>query len=525
MILEEDQNYNKTNKNERRTRIINPTPYSGLGKLPPQACDIEEAILGALMLTKQINPSVFNSIKPEYFYKDNHQKIYQAILTLRYNKKPIDILTVTAQLRSVGELEMIGGAYYITELTNRVASANNIETHILIVHQMFLKRELIRIGTDCINHMYDDTYDPFDEIRSVVKQISDLEREIFKQTAKTAAELMHEAIQEMNRPKPEGLLGSSTGMKGIDHITQGDQPGQLRIIAARPAMGKTAYMCSEMVNCAFEKDDKGNIVFKKEPEPVACFSLEMKAVQLTFRMVANISDIDTNKIKKNQLTDQEQDRFYEYADLYSQAPILIDDTPGLTIDEFEVKAAMLVLLHGVRKIYIDYLQLMKGERAKKYNGNRDSEIGDITRRLKTCANELGITIIALSQLSREVEKRANCKPQLSDLRESGSIEQDADVVMFLWRPEYYPEVIRNLLSSPDGGIYLKRFGLKITDYEGLIIAIIAKCREEEAGDIPLKCKLNIMRIVDHTVMLDYLNPKQTDLFKLDLNAPPKDATF
>lgn len=512
MILENEEGYNKPNKSERKRNI--PIPYSGLGKLPPSATDLEEAVLGALMLEKQINPSIFNSIKPEYFYKDNHQKIYSAIVSLRYNKKPVDILTVTAHLRAIGELEMIGGAYYITELTQRVASAANIEFHILIVHQMFLKRELIRIGMECTNNMYDDTLDPFDQIRSIIKQITDLERDIFKQTAKSSAELMHEAIQEMNRPKPEGLLGLSTGMKGLDFITQGDQPGQLRIIAARPGMGKTAHMCSEMLSSSFCKDEHGNIVKRETPDPVACFSLEMKAVQLTFRMIANITEIDTLKIKKNQLTDQESDRFYEFADMYSQAPIFIDDTPGLTIDEFEVKAAMLVIVHGVRKIYIDYLQLMKGEKAKNYKGNRDGEIGDITRRLKTCANELGIPIIALSQLNRDVEKRPNCKPQISDLRESGSIEQDADVVMFLWRPEYYPEVIKNLMSSPDGGIFLKRFGLRINDYEGLIICIVAKCREEEPGDIPLKCKLSIMRISDHSAMLDYIQPSQGDLFRV-----------
>lgn len=515
MILENDTPYNKPNTSERRSRITNPTPYSGLGKLPPQSVDLEEAVLGALMLEK-VNHAVFNGLKTEYFYKDSNQKIFNAITRLMLSKTPIDILTVTAQLRKEGELEMIGGAYYITKLTNRVASAANIDYHILIVHQMFIKRELIRIGTECINNMYEDTLDPFHQIASLVKQTTDLEKNIFKQTEKRADQLMFEAIEEMNRPKPKGLLGISTGMKGIDHITQGDQPGQLRIIAARPAMGKTAYMCSEMLNCCFYKDEEKGIQPLAQQTPVGCFSLEMKAIQLTFRMVSNLSDIDNLKIKKNELTAQEQGRFEEYAAMYSDAPIFVDDTPALHIDEFEIKASMMVALHGIKKIYIDYMQLMKGERGKKY-GNREAEVSDISRRLKICANELGITIIALCQLSREVEKRKFCKPQLSDLRESGSIEQDADVVMFLWRPEYYPDVMTELTKPQSPGITFRLLNIVIHEYEGLIVCIIAKCREESTGDIPLKAKLGIMRISDNNKVIDRINEIENDLFKIRHN--------
>lgn len=522
MILENDTPYNKPNTSERRSRITNPTPYSGLGKLPPQAIDLEEAILGALMLEK-VNQGIFNMLHPTYFYKDNHQKIFQTIQNLRFKKEPIDILTVTAELRKQGELEMIGGAYYITELTNRVASAHNIEFHIRIVHQMFLKRELIRISYQCGNNSYDDTIDPFHEITKLVTEVTDLEKNIFRQTEKRADQLIYEAIEEMNRPKPKGLLGISTGMKGIDHITQGDQPGQLRIVAARPAMGKTAYMCSEMLNCCFYRDEVKGIQQLANQIPVGCFSLEMKAVQLTFRMVSNLSDIDNLKIKKNELTAQEYARFEEYAAMYSAAPIFVDDTPALHIDEFEIKASMIVALHGIKKIYIDYMQLMKGERGKKY-GNREAEVSDISRRLKICANELGITIIALCQLSREVEKRKFCKPQLSDLRESGSIEQDADVVMFLWRPEYYPDVMAEL-NKPEGGIIIRLLNIKITSYEGLIIAIIAKCREESTGDIPLKAKLSIMRITDNNQVLDRLNEMENDLFKINFNDIDKNESF
>lgn len=519
MIFENDNENNQTGS-KRKSRITNPTPYSGLGKLPPQATDVEEVILGALLLVK-VPQTVFSSLRAEFFYKDNHRIIYEAVAQLRIEKVPIDHLTVTAKLRKRGELEMIGGAYYLTELTSRIAGSANIEFHIRIIHEKYLQREIIRIGTESIQGMYDDTGDPFEQMVYILKQISDLKNNIFKRSEKRADQLMFEAIEEMHRPKPKGLLGLSTGLRGVDYITQGDQEGQLIIIAARPAMGKTAEMCSEILNCCFDANkETGKLKALSEQIPVACFSLEMGAVPLTFRMVSNMSEIDSLKIKKNVLTVQEQTRFEEFADLFSEAPIFIDDTPGLTIDEFETKAAMLVALYGVRKIYIDYLQLMKGERGKRY-GNRDAEIGDITRRLKICAKELGITIIVLCQLNRDVEKRKWCKPTLADLRESGSIEQDADVVRFLWRPEYYPEVIKELNANFSGNILFPTFNLNI-HYENLLVSIIAKCRDEKTGDIPLKFKGAIMRVYDHPIIIDTINTIENDLFTVEGTQVEKD---
>lgn len=514
-----DNEEQKPETSQRRSRISNPTPYSGLGKLPPQATDLEELVLGAIMLENTIPMTVWNTIRPEFFYKDSHQLICRAIFDMRFEKLPIDISTVTARLRKMGSLEMVGGAYYITELTNRVASSANIEYHLLIVHQMYMKRELIRMGMECAGNMYDDTTDPFDEIKSILKQLATLERGIFKRTEKDAKELVQEAIKEMTRPKPKGLLGISTGLRGIDKITQGDQPGQLRIVAARPAMGKTAYMCSEILACVYNfKNDK--FLPAEEQIPVGCFSLEMRGVQLTFRMLSSVSQIDNLKIKKNQLTNDEYIRFVHYSDQYQEAPIFIDDTPGISIDEVVMKIAIWVALYGVKKVYIDYIQLMKGIKGKNYRGNRDQEVGDISRELKTCASDLGITIIALAQLSREVEKRRFCKPQLSDLRESGSIEQDADVVQFLWRPEYYPHVMDELLK-PEGNITIDPYNYKITSYSGLIIAIIAKCREEQTGYIPLTFKGSIMQVCDHKEFLHVL-----DQHELNINALSEgDAPF
>jgi replicative DNA helicase len=506
------ENYNQNRQStERRSRFTNPTPFSGLGKLPPQAIDLEEAVLGSLMLEK-VPQEIFNMVRPEYFYVDKHQRIYHAIVQVRGERSPVDILTVTAKLRKMGELEMIGGAYYITELTNRVASASNIEFHIRIIHEAFLKREIIRIGTQGIQESYEDTTDVFDSLIFLLKELSDLKNNIYKRSEKRADQLIYEAVQEMNRPKPKGLLGLSTGFRGIDHITQGDQESQLIIEAARPGMGKTAKMCSEMLNCCFDPTTQQPL---QEQIPVACFSLEMRAVQLTFRMVSNMSEIPNLKIKKNLLTPDEHIRFNDFAERFAAAPIFIDDTPGLTIDEFEIKAAILVALYGVRKIYIDYLQLMKGERGKKYS-NRDAEIGDITRRLKTCANELGITIIVACQLNREVEKRKWCMPTLADLRESGSIEQDADIVRFLWRPEYYPEVMKDL-TGPEGKIRVELFNFDITNFEGVIFCIIAKCREERTGKVPLKFRGNIMRVADNKTVLDIIDALESNLFTPELD--------
>lgn len=494
------------------------TDFAGMGKLPPQATDLEEAILGALMLEK-VSMNVWNSLKAEYFYRDNHQKIYQAIATLREDRTPVDILTVTAQLRKVGELEMIGGAYYITELTSRVSGSSNIEFHIKIVHQKYLSRSLIQLATEVINTSYDDTGNPFDDMNKLVTHVDQLKRDVFKRSEKNIGQLMIEAGEERYREKINGLLGVTTGLKGIDHITQGDQAGQIRIIAARPAMGKSAVMCSEMLACVFDMK-QNKFLPKGEAIPVGCFSLEMSGVSLGFRMLSAACEVSTKRIKINDLTNAETLRVDDFADMLAEQPVYIDDTPGLSIDEFETKAALWVALYGVRKIYIDYLQLMKGRSGKKY-ANREAEVSDISRCLKIVAKELGITIIALCQLSRSVETRKNCMPILSDLRESGAIEQDADIVEFLWRPEYYPEVMATL-TAPGGGIDIRLFGFSITEFEGVIIGIIAKCREEETGKVPMRFKGVTMRVSDHPQVLYALEAKQQNQM---FNPEQREATF
>lgn len=286
MIFENETPSNKPNTNERRSRITNPTPYSGLGKLPPQAIDLEEAVLGALMLEKDALSSVIDILKPDVFYKDNHQKIFQAIRLLFEKTSPVDILTVTAQLRSQGELEMIGGAYYITELTNRVASAANIEFHSRIIIQKFIQRELIRISTEVINSAYEDTTDVLDLLDKAEKNLFDIAQNNLRRDSRKMDDLLHETLKEIEalKDKKDGLTGVASGFTDLDRMTSGWQKSDLVIIAARPAMGKTAFVLSCARNAAVD--------FHK---PVVVFSLEMSSVQLVNRLISGETEIEQEK--------------------------------------------------------------------------------------------------------------------------------------------------------------------------------------------------------------------------------------
>jgi len=459
----ENENPNiKSNTNEKRSRITNPTPYAGLGKLPPQAVDLEEAVLGALMLEKDALSSVIDILKPEVFYRDNHQKIFQAIRTLFEKTSPVDILTVTAQLRTQGELEMIGGAYYITELTNRVASAANIEYHSRIIIQKFIQRELIRISTETINNAYEDTTDVLDLLDKAEKNLFEVAQNNLRRDARKMDDLLHESLKEMEllKDKKDGLTGIASGFTELDRMTSGWQKSDLVIIAARPAMGKTAFVLSCARNAAVDFD-----------KPVVVFSLEMSSIQLVNRLVSGETEIEQEKIRKGTLEEWEWQQIHSKIGRLEQAPLIIDDTPALNIFEFRAKCRRLKSQHDIQLIIIDYLQLMHGKSDGK-GGNREQEIGSISRALKSVAKELNVPVIALSQLSRAVENRpgGSKRPMLSDLRESGSIEQDADMVLFLYRPEYY--------------------GLEVDEdnnpTQGVGEVIIAKHRNGETGRVRLK---------------------------------------
>ena len=485
MILENDNTNNKAGTTERKSRFSSPSPYNGMGKLPPQAVDLEEAVLGALMLEKDALSSVIDILKPEVFYKDNHQKIFAAIRHLFERTSPVDILTVTAQLRQQGELEMIGGAYYITELTNRVASAANIEYHSRIIIQKFIQRELIRISTEVINNAYEDTTDVLDLLDRAEKNLFDIAQNNLRRDSRKMDDLMHETLKEIEalKDKKDGLTGVASGFTDLDRMTSGWQKSDLVIIAARPAMGKTAFVLSCARNAAVDFN-----------RPVVVFSLEMSSVQLVNRLISGETQIEQEKIRKGQLEEWEWQQIHSKIGRLEQAPLIIDDTPALNIFEFRAKCRRLKSQHDIQLIIIDYLQLMQGKSAdSKGGGNREQEIGSISRALKSVAKELNVPVIALSQLSRAVENRpgASKRPMLSDLRESGSIEQDADMVLFLYRPEYYG------LTEDENGM----------PTQGVGEVIIAKHRNGETGTVRLKFVGKYVKFTDLDQGMDNFAPQ------------------
>lgn len=401
----------------------------GLGKVPPQAVDIEEAVLGALMLEKNALTSVIDILHPECFYKEAHQKIFKVIHELFHKAEPIDILTVTHALKKAGELELIGGAFYITQLTNRIASAANIEYHARIILQKFIQRELIRISSETIKSAYEDTSD-------VLKMLDEAERNLFaiaegniRRNYEDMSSLISKAIKEIEiaSKQTQGITGVPSGFTELDRVTAGWQKSDLVIIAARPGMGKTAFVLSLAANAA--------VKFK---HPIAFFSLEMSSIQLVNRLISSQTEITSEAIKKGQLADHQWEQLNSKIVPLTTAPLYIDDTPALSIFELRAKCRRLVAEKKVQMIIIDYLQLMTAGGDNNRSGNREQEISTISRSLKAIAKELEVPILCLSQLSRQVENRGTSKrPQLSDLRESGAIEQDADMVMFIYRPEYY----------------------------------------------------------------------------------------
>lgn len=398
------------------------------GKLPPQALDLEEAVLGALMIEKDALTSVIDVLKPGSFYKDAHKEIYQAIVELFNNSEPVDLLTVTNQLRKSGKLEFVGGPFYITDLTTKVSSAANIEFHARIITEQSIKRELIKVATEIQQDAYEDTTDVFNLLDRTQQALFEVSEANIRKNFADMRSIMREAISELEAKKgrKDGLTGVPSGFTQLDRVTSGWQKSDMIIIAARPAMGKTAFVVSAMRNAS--------VNFGK---PVAIFSLEMSAVQLVNRLISAEAELESEKIKKGNLADYEWEQLVHKTAKLTDAPIFIDDTPALSVLELRAKCRRLKAQHDIQMIIIDYLQLMSGDTSKA-GGNREQEIAAISRSLKMLAKELNVPVIALSQLSRAVETRGGDKrPQLSDLRESGSIEQDADMVMFLYRPEYY----------------------------------------------------------------------------------------
>ncbi len=430
------------NQVENNRKPINRLKNSGalaneLGKVPPQAVDIEQAVLGALMLEKNAVTDTIDLLSPASFYDPKHQNIYTAIRELFATSTPVDILTVTNQLKKDGLLEASGGAVYISQLTSRVASAAHIEYHARIISEKHIKRELIRMSSEIQRLAYEDTNDVFEVLNKAEEDLFKIsENNMGKQVAEMK-NVVREAIDEIEKASQnkDGLSGVPTGFFDLDKITAGWQKSDMIVIAARPAMGKTAFVLSMARNTAVDYN-----------MGVAIFSLEMSAVQLVKRLISSESRLPAEKLRKGDLAEHEFQQLHTRISKLSQAPLYIDDTAGISIFDLRAKCRRLKLQFDIQMVIIDYLQLMTAGGGKG-SGNREQEISLISRSIKEIAKELNVPIIALSQLSRSVEQRGGDKrPVLSDLRESGAIEQDADIVSFIYRPEYY-----GLMDDGEGG--------------------------------------------------------------------------
>ena len=437
-----------------------------IGKLPPQALELEESVIAAMMIEKDAFNSVSDLLHPESFYADKHRFIFEAIRSLSAKDAPIDILSVAEELKLMGKLDQVGGITYLSDLTRRIASAAHLQYHAKIVAQKATARDLITMACQLEEKGYDETQDVDDLVEEATAKIFEISQRSQKRDVTHIYPVITEAFERMHKAaKNDGnISGIPSGFTALDKITSGWQKSDLVIIAARPAMGKTAFVLSMAKNIAVDF----NI-------PVAIFSLEMSNVQLVNRLIMNVCEIEGSKIRNGRLTPAEWDRLENQINVLQNAPIFVDDTPGLSVFELQSKARKLVKDKKIQIIIIDYLQLMNANGSSF--GSREQEVSIISRSLKGLAKELDIPIIALSQLSRAVEKRDSSnstvdgkKPLLSDLRESGAIEQDADMVCFIHRPEYY-----KLYDDGNG-----------KDLRGLGQIIVAKHRNGATDEIWLR---------------------------------------
>ncbi|NOU16687.1 MAG: replicative DNA helicase [Bacteroidales bacterium] len=466
---------------ERRTNARLPKTNLAsfeLGKIPPQALELEEAVLGAIMVEKDAVISILDIIKPESFYKETHQTIFKAIIDLSTRLEPIDLLTVSEELRRRNQLEEIGGPIYLAQLTSKVGSAAHLEFHSKIIAQKYIQRELIRVSSDIQNRAFDDSIDVDDLLDySEMELFKVAEGNIKRETAQINV-LVKQALKNIEEAgkREDGLSGVPSGFSDLDRMTSGWQKSDLVIVAARPSMGKTAFVLSMARKMAVD-----------HKTAVAFFSLEMSNIQLVNRLIVSESGIPSEKIRNGRLDPHEWTQLVVKIKDLTEAKIFIDDTPALSIFEFRAKCRRLKAQYDVGIIVIDYLQLMTGPTETK--GNREQEVSTISRSLKAIAKELNVPIIALSQLNRSVETRGgNKRPQLSDLRESGAIEQDADVVIFIHRPEYY-----GFLEDEDGN-----------SLAGLAEIILSKHRNGAVGDIKLRFEKEMARFSDFE-NVDYMD--------------------
>jgi replicative DNA helicase len=445
------------------------TTLPDFGKVPPQANDMEEAVLGAVMLEKEAVITILDILKPESFYKEAHQKIFKAISDLSSREFPVDLYTVTEELRSHNELESVGGPVYLTQLTSKVVSAANVDFHARIVAQKYIQRELIRVSTDIQTRSFDDTYDVTELLDYSENALFQIAEGNIKREVAPINVVIKEAIREIEEAgkREDSLIGTPSGFTKLDRLTSGWQKSELIIIAARPSMGKTAFALSMARNMAIDHGKK-----------VAIFSCEMSSIQLVNRLIIAETDIPGDKIKNGRLSEEEWKQLDTRIKKLVQAPIFIDDTPAISIFELRAKCRRLMAQHKLDIVIVDYLQLMSGP---ENAGSREQEVSNISRSLKSIAKELNVPILALSQLNRSVEMRGGTKrPLLSDLRESGAIEQDADMVVFIHRQDKF-----GIPTFEDG-----------SSTKGIAEIILAKNRNGPVDDVKLRFREEKAQFVD-----------------------------
>ena len=478
-------------KNYQNTQDLN----IAVGKTQPSAIDMEEAVLGALMLEKDAIEVVIDILKPEAFYKPSHQKIYAAIKEIAEKGDAVDMLTVTQELRNKNEIAEIGGAGYIAQLSNKIASAAHIDFHARIIAQKFIQRELIRVTSDIQRSAYDNTQDVYQLLDQSEQELFSIASGTIKKEIIPIPQILDDAIDKIQEAKTKEFNGVPSGFPSIDKVTQGWQKGDLVIIAARPSMGKTAFTLSMARNMAADYQ-----------QGVAFFSLEMPSIQLVNRLIVSETEIDHNTIKSGKLSDKEWKVLNDKVEKLYQAPIYIDDSASLSIFDLSAKCRRLKAKQKLDIIIIDYLQLMK---ADVKGGNREQEVSMISRSLKQLAKELEIPVIALAQLNRGVELRTGSqkRPMLADLRESGAIEQDADIIAFINRPE------RMGITEDENG----------NSTRGVAEFIIAKHRNGQTADINLRFRDQFARFEEWDTLGNVINnnPEVIQTFSSKMNKEPK----
>ncbi|MCZ2130898.1 MAG: replicative DNA helicase [Bacteroidia bacterium] len=464
-------NRNLGKKNKQSAELI--TALDTMGRKVPAALDMEQAVLGALLLDGTSMLRIQEILMPEYFYDEKNQFVFNAIRSLVERNEPIDLLTVIEKLRAQEKLEFVGGEFYVSELTMKVTSSANIEFHAHIIVEKYVQRVLINICGETIRDAYEPSADAFALLDDTEKKIYEIKNKGMKRNYEGIDNLVAKALMqiEANTKHTSDVTGVPSGIASVDRITSGWQKSDLIIIAGRPGMGKTAFALTMLRNAAV-----GHNV------PVAFFSLEMSAVQLVTRMISAEAEISSEDLRKGNLKEHQWQQIVTKTQTLSQAPIFIDDTPSLSVFELKAKARRLHSQHGIGMIMVDYLQLMKGDEVKESKMNREQEISHISRSLKTLAKELNIPVIALAQLSRETEKRTDKTPQLSDLRESGSIEQDADMVAFIYRDDYYNKTEEDMSNAVGTASKL----------------IIKKHRNGSIGDANMFFSKRVQRFVDES---------------------------